>query len=48
MSRRRTARVNVRTRQRYGLFRFIFDVLFGIITGGLWWLYLLFRALRSA
>lgn len=45
MSRNRS---NTRSRQRYGFLRFTFDVLFGIITGGLWWLYLLFRALRSA
>lgn len=48
MSRNRARRSNTRTRQRYGLLRFIFDILFGIITGGLWWLFLLFRALRSA
>lgn len=33
------------TKKRYGLGRFLFDLLFGIVTGGLWWLFLLGRAL---
>lgn len=32
--------------KKYGLFKFLVDVFLGILTGGLWWLYLLFRALR--
>jgi hypothetical protein len=35
------------TKKPYGLGRFLFDLLFGIVTGGLWWLWLLFKALRN-
>lgn len=31
---------------RYGLIRFAFDVILGCMTGGLWWLFLLFRYIR--
>lgn len=34
-------------KKKYGPFRFLMDVFLGIITGGLWWMYLLFRALRN-
>lgn len=35
------------TKKKYGFWRFIGDVLLGCLTGGIWWLYLLFRALRK-
>jgi len=31
----------------YGFWHFVGDVLLGIITGGIWWLFLLFRALKK-
>lgn len=34
-------------KKKYGFWRFMFDLIFGFITFGLWWVYLLFRALRS-
>lgn len=42
MSRRRSSR-----NKPYGLGRFIIDLLLGFITGGLWWVFLLFRAVRG-
>lgn len=33
--------------KKYGFFNFLFDVIFGIITFGLWWLYLVFRHFSS-
>lgn len=35
-------------KKRYGLGRFALDFFLGVITGGLWWAFLLFRALRNA
>lgn len=35
------------TTKRYGFWKFVWDVFLGIITGGLWWLYLLIKALRK-
>lgn len=32
--------------KKYGPLRFLFDFTLGVLTGGLWWLYLLLRALR--
>ena len=32
--------------KRYGIFRFLVDLILGCLTGGLWWLYLLFKFLR--
>jgi hypothetical protein len=29
--------------KRYGCIHFLFDFTLGVLTGGLWWLYLLFR-----
>jgi hypothetical protein len=36
----------VRTK-RYGFWRFTFDFLFGCLTMGVWWFYLLFKFLRN-
>lgn len=33
------------TQKKYGLGRFLFDLFFGILTGGLWWLFLFLRFL---
>lgn len=33
--------------KKYGLLRFAFDIMFGLVTGGLWWIYLAFRFLRK-
>lgn len=35
------------TKKKYGFWHFTGDVLLGILTGGIWWLFLLFRALRA-
>jgi hypothetical protein len=35
-----------RGRKRYGLGGFLFDFILGCLTGGIWWAYLIFRALR--
>ena len=35
------------TNKRYGCLHFLWDFFLGVITGGIWWLYLLFRALRN-
>lgn len=35
-----------RNTKRYGLGSFLFDLIFGLITGGLWWVYLAFRFFR--
>lgn len=29
--------------KKYGIFRFMFDFTLGVLTGGLWWLFLLLR-----
>ncbi len=34
-------------KKKYGFWRFMFDFTFGVLTGGLWWLFLLLRALRK-
>jgi hypothetical protein len=34
-------------RKRYGLMKFLLDVFLLVITGGLWGLYLIFRALNK-
>ncbi len=33
--------------KRYGFMRFLLDLVLGILTAGLWWIYLLFKALRG-
>jgi len=33
------------THKRYGFWHFMFDLFLGILTGGLWWLFLVFRFL---
>lgn len=33
--------------KKYGIFNFIIDVLLGCVTGGIWWLYLIFRHFSS-
>ena len=32
---------------RYGLGRFLVDLILGCVTGGLWWLYLVIRYVRK-
>jgi hypothetical protein len=34
-------------KKKYGFMHFMWDLFLGFITFGLWWVYLLFRALRS-
>lgn len=36
-----------RTRRRYGLFRFLFDVFMVTITGGLWLIWIFVREMRN-
>jgi hypothetical protein len=36
-----------RGRNKYGLGRFLFDIIFGVLTGGIWWIYLLLKFIRS-
>ena len=33
--------------KHYGFGRFLLDLFLGLITGGIWWIYLLFKALRK-
>ena len=33
--------------EHYGCLKFIFDIVLGLLTGGLWWLYLLFKFIRT-
>ena len=33
--------------KRYGFWRFLLDIFLGLITGGIYWIYLLFKALRK-
>lgn len=33
-------------KKKYGFMHFVLDFTLGILTGGLWWLYLLFRHWR--
>jgi hypothetical protein len=35
------------TTRKYGLGRFVLDLLLGFLTGGLWWVFLVFKAIRS-
>jgi hypothetical protein len=35
-------------RKKYGPGRFLVDLTLGFLTGGLWWIWMLFRALRTA
>lgn len=35
------------TRRHYGLGGFLFDVILGLLTGGIWWAFLLFRFFRN-
>lgn len=39
--------VTINTKKKYGFWRFIGDVVLGVLTGGIWWLFLFFRALRK-
>lgn len=36
-----------RNTRKYGLGSFLFDLIFGIITCGIWWIYLIFKFIRS-
>lgn len=35
-------------RKRYGLFRFCWDFVLGVCTCGLWWLWLILKAVRNS
>lgn len=39
--------VTVAGKKKYGFWRFIGDVVLGVLTGGIWWLYLFFRFIRK-
>lgn len=39
---------NYYPRKKYGAGRFLGDFILGVMTGGIWWVYMLFRALRNA
>lgn len=39
--------MNVKTKKKYGPVRFLVDFVLTVLTGGLWLVYLIFRALRN-
>jgi hypothetical protein len=48
MGKNRVTNVYVSNNKKsYGLFRFLWDFFLGCITGGLWWVFLLIRYLRT-
>ncbi|QED11589.1 membrane protein [Arthrobacter phage Qui] len=36
-----------RSRKRYGLGKFLFDLILGFLTCGIWWIFLLFKFFRT-
>jgi hypothetical protein len=34
-------------RKKYGFWKFMFDLWFGVFTGGVWWFYLLLKHFRT-
>ena len=35
-------------KKKYTLGRFIFDFILGVLTGGIWWIYVLIKAIRES
>lgn len=39
--------INMRSRKKYGLFSFLFDVILTFVTGGLWLIWVFVREMRN-
>ena len=47
MSKSTTINYNHGSQKKYGLGHFLLDFFLGVITGGIWWIFLVFKFIRS-
>lgn len=48
MAKTTTINYNYNSKKKYGLGRFLVDIVLGVLTGGIWWIWLLFKFIRTA